>query len=69
MNRMARIGIDKPPKSHLEPTLDRGNPLLTLHGGSGGHYEVALLIAPKTVTPWAQTLLHRRVRFKIVECW
>jgi hypothetical protein len=23
MNRMTRIGIDKPPKSHLEPTLDR----------------------------------------------
>ena len=37
------------------------NPLPTLHGGSGGHYEVASLIAPKTVTMWAQTLLHRRV--------
>ena len=43
--------------------------LHTLHEGHGGRYEVPPLTAPKTVTPWAQTLLHRRVWFKVVECW
>ena len=45
------------------------SPLPTLHGVSGGNYEVAPLIAPQTVTPCSQTLLHCGKRFKIVECW
>ena len=26
-------------------------------------------MAPKTVTPWAQTLLHCKERFKVIKCW
>ena len=32
-------------------------------------HEVAPLMAPKSVTPWAHTLLHHGRRFKEVECW
>jgi hypothetical protein len=64
---MARIGIDKPPLTHLEPTGDRVEPL---HEGSGGRYEVAPLMAPIRITMWAHTLLHHGERFKaVVECW
>jgi hypothetical protein len=56
----------------MNPTLNQPeiewSPLPTLHEGSGGRYEVAPLMAPKTVTPGAQTLLHRGERFKVVEC-
>ena len=59
--------------SHLNPTLNQPeiewSPLHVLHGGSGGRYEVAPLVAPKTVTQWARTLLHHMKRFKLVECW
>ena len=55
------------------PTLNQPeiewSPLPTLHGGSGGCYEVTTLMTPKTVTPWARTLLYRGERFKVVECW
>ena len=30
---------------------------------------MAPLMAPKIITPWTHTLLHRRVQFKVVECW
>ena len=55
------------------PTLNqpeiKGKPLLTLHGGSGDHYEMAPLMAPKTITMWAWTLLHHGARFMVIECW
>jgi hypothetical protein len=34
--------------------------LPTLHEGSEGRYEVTPLMTPKSVTPWARTLLHHR---------
>ena len=42
---------------------------MPLHGGSGGRCEVASLMTPKTVTPWAHVLLHRKERLEVVECW
>jgi hypothetical protein len=64
VNRMARIiGIDKPHDPTLSQPEIEWSPLPTLHRGSGGRYEVAPLMAPKTITPWAQALLHRWVRF------
>ena len=68
MNEMAEIATDKP---HPKPTLNQPNmewsSLRTLHEGSGGRNEAVLLMAPKLVIPWAQTLLHRGEQFKIVE--
>ena len=40
-----------------------------LHVGNGGRYEVAPLMTPETVTPWAQTLLHRGEQLEVEECW
>ena len=39
--------------------------LSKLRGRSGGRYEVAPLMAPKTNTPWARTLLLCRERFSV----
>ena len=64
MNNMARIGIDKPPWNHLEPTRDRVEPVTYLDGGSGGQYEVASLMAPKAIPPWAHALLQHGERFQ-----
>ena len=70
VNRMARIGKLT---SHRNPTLNQTkkewSPSPTLHGGSGGCYEMAPLMAPKVVTPCAHALLHRGERFKVIECW
>jgi hypothetical protein len=54
VNRMARISIDKPPDPTLNQLVIKWSPLRTLHEGSGDRYEVALLMAPKTITPWAR---------------
>ena len=57
--------------SHHNPILNQPEiewtMLPTLHGGSGDSYEVAPLMAPKTITLWARTLLLRGERLKVVE--
>ena len=66
---MAIIGNDKPPHTHLEPPEKECSPLPTLHEGSGGRYEVASLMTPISVTPWARTPKHHEEHFKIAERW
>ena len=43
--------------------------LPTLHGYSEGLYEVAPLMAPKTISPGACAFLHHQEWGKVVECW
>jgi hypothetical protein len=69
LNKMARIGTDKPPEAILNRPEIKWSPLPTLCGGSGGQCEVAPLMAPKTITMWAHALLHHWEWFKVVECW
>ena len=45
------------------------SPLPTLHDDSGDRYEVAPLMAPKSITLLAHTLLHHGERFKVVGDW
>ena len=55
VNRMAKITLTSHPKAILNQPEIEWSPLPTLYGGSGGRYEMAPLMAPKTVTLWAPT--------------